>query len=162
MLVHEPFFNGGNAMISAKRLTVLFAFSGLLTGCSVGVGGIGIGGGSNGVGVGAGLSFPISGSTSAKESATDSSQPDCNGEVYQVQPNYPAQAMAQEFEGKVAVTFDVKSDGRATGYSAKGDKAFFAETWKAVARSCWTPGVRKDLVVTFKINKPIMFEPTAP
>jgi len=148
-------------MNPAKRMTVLIALSSLLTGCSVGVGGFGIGGGSNGVGVGAGLSFPIGGA-STKDNATDSLQPDCNGEVYQVQPIYPAQAAAQEFEGKVAVKFDVKSNGRATGYSAKGDKAFFAETWKAVSRSCWSPGVSQDFVVSFNLNKPVMLAPVAP
>lgn len=117
------------------------------------MGGIGIGGGSNGVGVGAGLSFPISGSNlGQRELQLIRPSRTVTGKCT-VYSQISAQAMAQEFEGKVAVTFDVKSDGRATGYSAKGDKAFFAETWKAVARSCWTPGVRKDLVVTFKMNK---------
>ncbi len=162
MFWHEPFFYGDNEMNPAKRMTVLIALSSLLTGCSVGVGGFGIGGGSNGVGVGAGLSFPIGGSASTKDNATDSQQPDCNGEVYQVQPIYPAQAAAQEFEGKVAVKFDVKPNGRATNYSAKGDKAFFAETWKAVSRSCWSPGVSRDFEVAFTLHKPVTLAPVAP
>jgi len=149
-------------MTPAKCITVLISLSSLMTGCSVGVGGFGIGGGSNGVGVGAGLSFPIGGSASTKDNATDSQQPDCDGEVYQVQPIYPAQAAAQEFEGKVAVKFDVKPNGRATGYSAKGDKAFFAETWKAVSRSCWSPGVSQDFVVSFNMNQPVTLAPVAP
>ncbi len=162
MFWHEPFFYGDNEMNPAKRMTVLIALSSLLTGCSVGVGGFGIGGGSNGVGVGAGLSFPIGGSASTKDNATDSQQPDCNGEVYQVQPIYPAQAAAQEFEGKVAVKFDVKPNGRATNYSAKGDRAFFAETWKAVSRSCWSPGVSRDFEVEFTLHKPVTLALVAP
>ena len=162
MFWHEPFFYGDNEMNPAKRMTVLIALSSLLTGCSVGVGGFGIGGGSNGVGVGAGLSFPIGGSASTKDNATDSQQPDCNGEVYQVQPIYPAQAAAQEFEGKVAVKFDVKPNGRATNYSAKGDKAFFVETWKAVSRSCWSPGVSRDFEVEFTLHKPVTLALVAP
>jgi hypothetical protein len=151
---HEPFFYGENMMATGKCMTLLVACC-LLSACSVGVGGVGIGGGSNGVGVGAGLTFPIGGND--LNTSTDSSQSDCRGEVYQVLPNYPAQAAAQAFEGKVTVAFDVKSNGRATGYSAKGDKAFFDETWKAVARSCWTPGVKQHLDVIFTMNKPVMF-----
>jgi len=139
-----------------KGMTMLVA-SCLLSACSVGVGGVGIGGGNSGVGVGAGLTFPIGGASQDK--TADSSQSDCRGEVYQVLPNYPAQAAAQEFEGKVTVVFDVNSNGRATEYSAKGDKAFFDETWKAVARSCWTPGVRQNLDVNFTLNKPVTFTP---
>ncbi|MEG1209762.1 MAG: hypothetical protein RSE29_01405 [Leclercia sp.] len=137
-----------------KRLTRVACAAFLLAGCSggggslgIGGGSFGIGGGSNGVGVGAGLSFPIGGSDVPQDTATDSAQPDCGGDVYRVPLRYPEKASGQN--AKVDVSFDVKLNGRATHYSATGDKAYLQEAWRAVSRSCWRPGLHQNLTLTF-------------
>ncbi len=134
-----------------KQFMQVVCAAGLLAGCasggSVGIGGVGIGGGSSGVGVG--LSFPVGGSTSAAESG----QADCDGDVYRVQPRYPEQAAAQNYSGRVTVSFNVKLNGRAADYEAAGDKPFFDETKRAVMRSCWPAGVRQSWVVNYQGGK---------
>lgn len=135
-----------------KRFTQVVCTAWLLAGCasggSVGVGGIGIGGGGSS-GVGVGLSFPVGGSTST----VDNGQADCDGDVYRVQPRYPEQAAAQNYSGRVTVSFNVKLNGRATDYEAAGDKPFFEETKRAVLRSCWPAGVHQNLVVSYQNGK---------
>lgn len=134
-----------------KRLTRVVGAAWLLVGCasdgSVGIGGVGIGGGSSGVGVG--LSFPVGGSSST----ADSGQADCEGDVYRVQPRYPEQAAAQNYSGRVTVSFNVKLNGRAADYEAAGDKPFFEETKRAVMRSCWPAGVSQSWVVNYQSGK---------
>ncbi|MCV3305485.1 energy transducer TonB, partial [Leclercia adecarboxylata] len=105
--------------------------------------------GSGGSGVGVGLSFPVGGSTSV----ADNSQADCDGDVYRVEPRYPEQAAAQNFSGRVTVSFNVKLNGRAADYEAAGDKPFFEETKRAVMRSCWPAGVRQNLVASYQNGK---------
>jgi len=141
-----------------RQMTLMACAAFLLAGCSggsvgIGGGGFGIGGGSNGVGVGAGLSFPIGGSNASEDSATDSAQPDCGGDVYRVPPRYPEKATGQN-AGKVDVTFEVKLNGRATHYKATGDKAYLQEAWRAVSRSCWQPGLAQSLTISFSNGKP--------
>lgn len=134
-----------------KKFMQVVCAAGLLAGCasggSVGIGGVGIGGGSSGVGVG--LSFPVGGNTSTAESG----QADCDGDVYLVQPRYPEQAAAQNYSGRVTVSFNVKLNGRAADYEAAGDKPFFDETKRAVMRSCWPAGVRQSWVVNYQGGK---------
>ncbi len=136
-----------------KRFTQVVCTAWLLAGCasggSVGVGGIGIGGGGGSSGGGVGLSFPVGGSTST----VDNGQADCDGDVYRVQPRYPEQAAAQNYSGRVTVSFNVKLNGRATDYEAAGDKPFFEETKRAVLRSCWPAGVHQNLVVSYQNGK---------
>ena len=136
-----------------KQFTQVVCAAWLLAGCasggSVGLGGGGIGGGSGGSGVGVGLSFPVGGSTSV----ADNSQADCDGDVYRVEPRYPEQAAAQNYSGRVTVSFNVKLNGRAADYEAAGDKPFFEETKRAAMRSCWPAGVRQNLVASYQNGK---------
>ncbi len=136
-----------------KQLMQVVCAAGLLAGCasggSVGVGGVGIGGGGGSGGVGVGLSFPVGGTTST----TESGQTDCEGDVYRVQPRYPEQAAAQNYSGRVTVSFNVKLNGRAAEYEAAGDKPFFEETKRAVMRSCWPAGVRQSWVINYQGGK---------
>lgn len=124
---------------------------GCSSGGSVGIGGVGIGGGSSGVGVG--LSFPVGGSTADNDALAD-----CEGDVYRVTPRYPQQAAAQQFSGRVTVSFNVKLNGRAADYNAAGDNAFFEETKRAVLRSCWPEGVRQNLVVSYSNGKEVTWQ----
>ncbi len=131
-----------------KQFTQVVCAAWLLAGCASG-GSVGIGGGSGGSGVGVGLSFPVGGSTSV----ADNSQADCDGDVYRVEPRYPGQAAAQNYSGRVTVSFNVKLNGRAADYEAAGDKPFFEETKRAVMRSCWPAGVRQNLVASYQNGK---------
>ena len=133
----------------AACATLLMA--GCSSGGSVGIGGVGIGGGSSGVGVG--LSFPVGGST-----VENDAQADCEGDVYRIAPRYPQQAAAQQFSGRVTVSFNVKLNGRATEYNAAGDSAFFEETKRAVLRSCWPAGVKQNLVVSYSNGKEVTWQ----
>ncbi|MCV2512181.1 energy transducer TonB, partial [Leclercia pneumoniae] len=108
-------------------------------------------GGSSGVGVG--LSFPVGSSTADNDALAD-----CEGDVYRVTPRYPQQAAAQQFSGRVTVSFNVKLNGRAADYNAAGDKAFFEETKRAVLRSCWPEGVRQNLVVSYSNGKEVTWQ----
>ncbi|MWL75495.1 hypothetical protein GQM09_34525, partial [Escherichia coli] len=83
---------------------------------------------------------------------------DCQGDVYRVTPRYPQQAAAQQFSGRVTVSFNVKLNGRAADYNAAGDKAFFEETKRAVLRSCWPEGVRQNLVVSYSNGKEVTWQ----
>ena len=139
-------------MQMAKRVSGITCAAWLLVGCSagggIGIGGVGIGGGSSGVGVG--MSFPVGGST-----AETDTQGDCEGDVYRITPRYPQQAAAQQFSGRVTVSFNVKLNGRAAEYNAAGDSAFFEETKRAVLRSCWPAGVNQNLVVSYSNGKEV-------
>lgn len=132
-------------MQSAKGCVLAaLVLAGCSSGGSEGIGGIGIGGGGGSSGVGVGLSFPVGGST-----AINDSLPDCDGDLYRITPRYPQQAAAQQYSGRVTVSFNVRLNGRAADYEAAGDKAFFEETKRAVMRSCWPAGVRQNLLVSF-------------
>ncbi|HGA8480920.1 TPA: energy transducer TonB [Salmonella enterica subsp. enterica serovar Virchow] len=93
--------------------------------------------------------YPAAAAPAPKESGA----PDCDGMTYEKRPLYPVREHATRKSGNVNVSFDVKPNGRATNYRQTGDAAFFGEAWRAVSRSCWTPGQRRYYVYVWDITK---------